>query len=144
MNAGELDVESVAQLRASVFILARRMRNQVSGGELSATEFSTLGRIRRDGPQTPGELARCEHVKAPSMTRVVERLEKAAYLRRDADPKDGRRQLISLTDGGRKFVEQTRQQRSRWLSAQLDQLTDAERAAIEAALPALHRLAELP
>lgn len=144
MNSGELDVESVAQLRSSVLILARRMRNQTSGGELSATEFSTLGRIRRDGPQTPGVLAKCEHVQPPSMTRVVERLEKAGYLRREPHPDDGRQQLISITDAGLTFVEQTRRQRSRWLSAQLDQLTDDEKIAIEAALPALRRLADLP
>lgn len=145
MNAGRLKPEAIAGLRSSVLVLARRMRNQTLGDdEMSATEFSTLGRVRRDGPQTPGQLAKCEHVQPPSMTRIVERLENAGYLRREAHPKDGRQQLISITEVGLAFVERTRKQRNRWLAQQLAQLTDAERATIGAALPALQRLADLP
>lgn len=139
-----LDPESVARLRAAVLVLSRRLRNQASDDDLSATELAVLGRVQREGRQTPGGLARAEHVQPPSMTRIVERLEKRGYLRREPDPEDGRQQRISVTDGGLDFVERTREQRNRWLAGQLERLPPTEQLALRAALPALLRLAELP
>jgi len=139
-----LDPESVARLRAAVLVLSRRLRNQASDDDLSATELAVLGRVQREGRQTPGGLARAEHVQPPSMTRIVERLEKRGYLRREPDPEDGRQQRISVTDGGLDFIERTREQRNRWLAGQLDRLPPTEQLALRTALPALLRLAELP
>lgn len=140
----ELDPESVARLRAAVLVLSRRLRNQSSDDELSATELAVLGRVQREGRQTPGGLARAEHVQPPSMTRIVERLERRGYLRREPDPDDGRQQLISVTGGGLEFIERTRERRNRWLGGQLDRLERTEQATLRDALPALLRLAELP
>jgi len=140
----ELDPESVARLRAAVLVLSRRLRNQASDDELSATELAVLGRVQRECRQTPGGLARAEHVQPPSMTRIVERLERRGYLRREPDPDDGRQQLISVTGGGLEFIERTRERRNRWLGGQLDRLERTEQAALRDALPALLRLAELP
>ncbi len=139
-----LDPESVARLRAAVLVLSRRLRNQAPDDDLSATELAVLGRVQREGRQTPGGLARAEHVQPPSMTRIVERLEKRGYLRREPDPEDGRQQRISVTDGGLDFIERTREQRNRWLAGQLDRLPPTEQLALRTALPALLRLAELP
>jgi len=138
------DSDAVSALRHAVAVLARRLRNQSSGDELSATELAVLGRVRRDGQHTPGQLAKAEHVQPPSMTRIVERLEFAGYLHREPHPDDGRQQLISITEGGLDFVVRTRERRNQWLADQLAQLTGAERASVLAALPALARLADLP
>jgi DNA-binding MarR family transcriptional regulator len=139
-----LDPESVARLRAAVLVLSRRLRNRAPDDDLSATELAVLGRVQREGRQTPGGLARAEHVQPPSMTRIVERLEKRGYLRREPDPEDGRQQRISVTDGGLDFIERTREQRNRWLAGQLERLPPTEQLALRTALPALQRLAELP
>lgn len=135
-------MEAVTQLRAAVLVLTRRMRHHATTDALSATELSVLGRLLRQGPLTPGSLARAEHVRPPSMTRIVERLQEHGYVRREQHPDDGRQQLIFVTEAGEAFSEEVRRQRNHWLMAQLDQLTDGERELIRAALPALQRLSE--
>lgn len=138
-------VDTVASLRAAVLVLARRLRYQIAGDDdLSATELAVLGRIGRCGPMTPGQLARAEHVRPPSMTKVIESLEGRGMLSREPHPTDRRQYLVSRTEAAEVFVEASRQVRTVWLANHLDQLTDSERAAIEAAIPALSRLAELP
>ena len=67
-------------------VLARRLRYQVAGDELSSTEGAVLGHLRRGGPMTPGQLARAEYVRPPSMTRVIENLERRNLVRREPHP----------------------------------------------------------
>jgi DNA-binding MarR family transcriptional regulator len=136
--------EEVAALRGAVLILARRLRHQQAGDELSPSESAVMGRIGRAGPTTPGQLAKSEHVQPPSMTRIIERLEARGFLRRDPDPSDRRQVLVSRTPAGNDFVERSRAVRTAWLTEQLEQLSSADQRAIAAAASALTRLAELP
>ena len=139
------DVDTVAALRAAVLVLARRIRYQVAGDDnLSATELAVLGQIGRCGSMTPGQLARAEHVRPPSMTKVIESLESRGMLRREPHPTDGRQYLVSRTEAAEAFVEASRRLRTVWLAEHLAQLSDADQQAIMAAAPALSRLAELP
>jgi DNA-binding MarR family transcriptional regulator len=139
-----LDAETVAQLRRAVLVLARRLRKHLADTELSATEAAVLGRVYRDGPSTPGSLARAEHVQPPSMSRVIERLEQHGYLERTPHPTDGRQVLITGTARGQQFIEESRSLRDAWLTAHLNQLDEADRAAVQAAAAALARLAAMP
>lgn len=136
--------DGVGRLRTAVLVLGRRLRHQASGDALSATEMAVFGRVHRDGPLTPGQLARAEHVQPPSMTRIVERLVSGGYLERNPHPDDGRQHLLSVSEVGAKFIEETRFRRTQWLAAHLDQLSESDRSTIHAALPALQRLADLP
>jgi len=135
--------DEVAVLRGAVLILGRRLRQQQAGDDLSPSESAVMGRVGAAGPMTPGQLARCEHVQPPSMTRIIERLEARGYLRRDPHPDDRRQVLVSRTPAGDEFVEQSRLVRTAWLAFQLSRLDDADRAVLAAAGPALRRLAEL-
>ncbi len=140
----DISVEDVAALRAAVLILARRLRHQQAGDELSPSESAVLGRVGRVGPTTPGQLAKSEHVQPPSMTRIIERLEARGYLRRDPDPADRRQVLVSRTAEGDAFVERSRVVRTAWLTAQVGRLHPQDRLLIAAATGALARLADLP
>ena len=51
---------------------------------------------------SPGELARFMHVTPATVTRVVQRMEEAGYLRRAPDPDDSRRVKLHLTAKGRR------------------------------------------
>ena len=136
--------DDVARLRRAVLVLARRLRHQASGDTLSATEMSVLGRILRGEADTPGRLARAEHVQPPSMTKVLERIEQLGFIDRRPHPDDGRQQLLSITTQGTEFVERTREQRTRWLSERVEQLSAAERSVLARAVAALEKLADLP
>src|SRR6478672_7989537 len=141
----QLDLEAVAALRGAVLRLGRRLRYQTLGdGDLSATELAVLGRIGRCGPMAPSALARAEHVKPPSMTKVIESLEERHLVRRDPHPTDRRQCLISRTDEGEAFVLETRRRRTAWLAQQMSELSPDERATLLAAGPVLDLLAGLP
>lgn len=136
-------VEEVAALRGAVLILARRLRHQQAGDELSPSESAVMGRVGRAGPMTPGQLAKSEHVQPPSMTRIIERLEARGFLRRTPDPDDRRQVLVSRTEAGNDFVERSRAVRTTWLTQQVSKLVPADQKSIAAAAAALTRLAEL-
>lgn len=139
------DFEAVAALRSALLRLGRRLRYQTLGdGDLSATEMAVLGRIGRCGPMAPSALARAEHVRPPSMTKVIENLEGRGLVRRDPHPTDGRQCLISRTGEGEAFAAETRRRRTAWLVEQMADLSPEDRAVLLAAAPVLDRLADRP
>ncbi|MBG6054951.1 DNA-binding MarR family transcriptional regulator [Salinibacterium sp. CAN_S4] len=52
------------------------------------------------GPLSQTELARFARVENQTMSRTVERLEREGLVRREADPRDRRRQIVTRTDAG--------------------------------------------
>jgi DNA-binding MarR family transcriptional regulator len=110
---------------------------------LSLTAASTLVRLELGGAHRLTELAGLEGVTQPAMTQLVSRLERAGLARRRADPQDGRVVLVEITDEGRATIRRRRATRTAQLTQQLANLDEEDQAAIAAALPALHRLAQL-
>jgi DNA-binding MarR family transcriptional regulator len=102
-----------------------------------------MGTLRKKGPMSAGELAACERVQPPSMTKVLASLEAKGLVRRDAHPTDRRQAIIVLTDAGVRLLESERRQRDAWLSQRLAQLTPDERALLRDVIPVLDKLAEL-
>jgi DNA-binding MarR family transcriptional regulator len=74
------------------------------------------------------------------MTTLVNRLERAGYAERVADPSDGRATLVRITDDGRNLLAERRANRSAALLREFERLDDDERAALIAALPAVQAL----
>jgi len=54
---------------------------------------------------TPSQIARYLHVTPATVTRVVQRMEEAGFLRREPDPDDSRRVLLHLTAKARRIEE---------------------------------------
>jgi len=134
---------TIPTLRAAVLVLSRRMRYQQASDDISSAEAAVLGRLGR-GPQTPGQLAKAEHVRPPSMTRTIERLEERGYVRREADPQDGRQVLVFRTPAGDEFTQRSRELRTAWLAEQFDRLDPHDQQTLRDAADALHRLSDLP
>ena len=128
-------------LRAGVMRLSRRLRAEKADHELGDSQFVVLALLLRDGPASPGRLAEIERVSAPSMNRTVNCLVSAGYAERSPAPDDGRRVTVSVTDEGRRVVQETRRQRSAWLSLRLAELTAEERATLADAAVLLGRMA---
>ena len=64
---------------------------------LSATELLAMDLISRQGQMTAGQLARELQLTTGAITGLVDRLQKAGYVRRVADPDDRRRVFIRAT-----------------------------------------------
>lgn len=135
--------EVVGELLDQAVDLSVRFLSDRAG--LSASAAFALNRVRREGPMRLTTLAAKEGVSQPSMTQLIQRLERQALVTRLADPDDGRATLIGITTQGQTLLaERTRIRRER-LAALLATLTAEEECALrlsaQVAAPILDRLA---
>lgn len=133
--------DDVAALLEGLTALAVR---HLTVRDISFTAALTLGRLSRGGPTRLTVLATEEGVSQPSMTQLVQRLEKQGLVRRVRCPDDGRAVLVSITDTGRDRVAERRDKRLDRLYELLATLPAGERdtlfSAARMAMPALERL----
>jgi DNA-binding MarR family transcriptional regulator len=64
--------------------------------DLSPADLETLGFLQQEGPSTAGRLAEVTGLTTGAVTRMIDRLERAKYVRRRGDPADRRRVLVEL------------------------------------------------
>ncbi|GHA61764.1 MarR family transcriptional regulator [Streptomyces canarius] len=125
--------------------LVRRLREQSTVGDLTKSQEAVLLRLERDGSTTTTALARAEGMRPQSMAQVVQALEEAGLVTGSADPSDGRRTLLALTDTAREHFRTGRLAKDDWLTrAILHSLTPEEADLLAASVPALRRLADYP
>jgi len=127
--------------------LARRLRAQraVSGmteAVLSETQLAALSALEAHHAMTPGELAEHEKVQPPSMTRVIAVLAERELVAKSPHPTDRRQVILTVTDEGRAVVHRVRRRKDAWLDQRLAELTVAERATLQAAVPILEKLSQ--
>jgi DNA-binding MarR family transcriptional regulator len=134
--------ELAAFLRPSLLRLTRLIRNQRVDMSVTLTQVSAMSTLYKNGPMSAGELAACERVQPPSMTKVLSNLEERGLVRRAPHPSDRRQAIIAITDAGMALLESERRSRDAWLSKQLARLTAEERALLRKVVPVLDKLAE--
>jgi DNA-binding transcriptional ArsR family regulator len=90
------------------FLLAMRRNGSIMQllGQMSAeriginvTDLNCLNIVALAGPMTAGELARATGLTTASITGVLDRLEDGGFVRRERDPKDRRRVIVTLNPG---------------------------------------------
>ncbi|HUJ34449.1 MAG TPA: MarR family transcriptional regulator [Solirubrobacteraceae bacterium] len=108
---------------------------------VSRTEVGVL-RSLTAGPRRITELAAEERVTQPAITLLVNRLEERGWVKRIADPSDGRAVLVSLTPVGEAVFEQLRAEYRALLHEEMAMLDDSEVAALAAAVDILDKLIE--
>jgi DNA-binding MarR family transcriptional regulator len=142
MTVAAPPAELTSRLRMVTMRLSRLLR-QHAGPDLSPGIVSALGTVARCGPVTLGRLAELEGVQPPSMTRIVAKLEELRLVTREVDVADRRVARVALTPDGERLLAEVRLRRNELLAGRLGGLAPADVEAIEAALPALERLAGL-
>ncbi|MBS0411369.1 MAG: MarR family transcriptional regulator [Proteobacteria bacterium] len=118
--------------------LSRQRVERALPDGLSAASFSVLNRFARlGGTQSPAELAAAFQVTKGAMTNTLQRLEEQGLVKVEADPADGRRKRVTLTEAGaRRHTECLSA-----LKPPLDRVRGAfPEAEFEAALPFLEAL----
>jgi DNA-binding MarR family transcriptional regulator len=112
--------------------------------DLSASAAFAMNRVCREGPIRLTTLAAKEGVSQPSMTQLIQRLERLGLVARLADPDDGRAALIGITGHGQALLDERKRMRRERLKALLATLTPDEESSLwlsaRVALPVLHRL----
>jgi DNA-binding MarR family transcriptional regulator len=134
--------ELASLLRPALLRLTRVVRNQRVDMSVTLTQLSAMNTLHKHGPMSAGELANCERVQPPSMTKVLANLEERGLVRRDVHPTDRRQAIIAITESGIELLELERRSRDAWLTRRLATLTPDERALLQRAVPILDKLAQ--
>jgi DNA-binding MarR family transcriptional regulator len=141
--AADLRSEQVAaEIRGTLALLYRRIRQTKQLGDLTLPESAALSRLQHAGPTTGATLARLERISPQSIGATVAALEAKGLIQRTADPADGRRVILSLTSAGDATVEARRSARDQQFTRALGALSAEECAQLVEVLPVLQRLAE--
>jgi DNA-binding MarR family transcriptional regulator len=103
------DVVQIEQTLARISYLLNRARQhdhiaREAGVRVDRAAVPILRALADSAPQRPVDLAARLAVEGPHITRQVNRLEVAGYVKRVSDPDDGRAQLVSLTASGEEAV----------------------------------------
>ena len=138
-----LSREEVAdRLHSAAIHLLRRVRAQDAASGVGPARLSALSVVVFAGPLSLQDLARAEHVRPPTMSRVVDGLETAGLVCRRVNQNDRRAVLIEATTKGVALLKQGRRRRVRFLAGQLKKLGDSEMAGLERSLRALRKILE--
>ena len=133
------EVDHIDRLRLVLLRLTRRIRTRASGS-ITPSQLAVLDTIIRNERITVGQIAELEHVKPPSVSKIVASLEQTGYVERTTDPSDRRCTYITASAAGLAYADDVRAAGRTWLAEQLDGLDVLDVAAIERAMPALERL----
>lgn len=140
MGAAVDTTRLASELRLVLGQLMRRLRAE---HRFSLSQGAVLGRLDREGTMSIGDMAVAERVRPQSMTQTIADLESDGLIERHADPTDGRRTLVGLTDGGREALREDRRRREGWLAQSIaGDLSAEEQRVLTRALDLLRRLAE--
>ena len=137
------DVLAAADRLHSVAIhLLRRVRREDRTTGLGPARLSALSVVVFGGPLRVSALARAEQVRTPTMTPIVDALERDGLVTREADRLDARATLVRATAKGARLMAEGRSRRVSVLAQDLRQLSPAERGAVMAAIAVLEQLLE--
>lgn len=143
MQTSETAVRAAHEVRTVMSRLKRRFRESYDREGLTPSQTAALGRLDKDGPASTSTLAAAERVRHQSMAATLAVLDERGLVERRPDPDDGRRQLVSLSEDGRKYLDDKRRAGEEWLARTLqERFTERERAQLLDALALLDRLAQ--
>jgi|KBSMisStandDraft_5_1062788.scaffolds.fasta_scaffold185548_2 DNA-binding MarR family transcriptional regulator len=144
MSKPRQDPDSVVgladRLHSVAIRLLRRARREDAAMGLPPAQASVLSVLVFGGARTLSALADVEQVKAPTMTRIVDALERAGLAQRQPDADDRRKLSIAATTAGVRLMQQGRSRRVKALAHLLADLDRNERATLDAAIALLGRL----
>ena len=134
--------EDIAEALEQAAILMTR--HLTARAALSLTAALALGRLNEEGPIRLTTLGAAEGISQPSMTQLIQRLERQGLATRINDPEDGRAALVDVTNTGRALLDDRRRDRRDRLAELLMALSPEDEAtltlAVHVALPIIRRL----
>lgn len=122
-------------------LIRRRLREGMTVPRLRGAEVDLL-RLVEDHPGIGvSEAAKELYLAGNSVSTLVNQLVRDGFLTREQDPADRRAARLLPTEAARARLHDWRERRAALLRGQVAHLDDPDRAALQAALPALRRLA---
>lgn len=132
--------EIADRLHSTAIHVLRLVRGQDAATGIGPAQLSALSVLVFGGPMSLNALAAAEQVRPPTMSRIIDALEKARLAQRHPDPKDRRAVLIEATQKGSALLHAGRKRRVTFLSGYLEGLSPAELARLDQSLTAIQRV----
>ncbi|MCX4431126.1 MarR family winged helix-turn-helix transcriptional regulator [Streptomyces mirabilis] len=134
--------EALADALAGVQrLIRRRLRSGTTAPRLRGAEVELLRLVVARPGIGVSEAAKELYLAGNSVSTLVNQLARDGYLNRETDPADRRAARLLPTPAADARLRDWRERRTALVRRQVARLDDAERAALESALPALHKLA---
>ena len=130
------------RLHAAAIHLLRRLRVEDEALGISAPRLSALSVLVFGGPMRIGALAQAEQVEPPTMTRLVDAMERDGYVERAPDPRDRRAVIVRPTTEGTRALKQGRAQRVAALAAGLRALSPDQLSTLARGVEVLERIVD--
>ena len=121
-------------------VLRRGDASRGTAGDLTLAQLSILLTLLDRGPIRMTELAAHEHVRTPTTTVAIRRLEKLGLVKRSRDPSDLRAVLVDVTPRGLVQHKESLAARRAQLAALLSKLSEEDLETLTKALAPLERL----
>ena len=119
--------ESVGYLMKRITMsIAAQVDKRLVAVDLTSAQWGPLLTLRRAGPCTVVELARCLQVDAGAMTRLLDRLEKKGLCKRSRSTSDRRVVQVDLTPEGAAAIDDVPALLAQVMNAHLAGFTKAE------------------
>jgi DNA-binding MarR family transcriptional regulator len=134
-------VDAVAErLHTAAVHLSRRLRVEDEARGISGPRLSALSVLVSAGPMRIGELAQKEQVEPPTMTRLVDAMEREGQVRRQPDAQDRRAVVLRATAKGERAFAKGSAQRVAMLADGVRSLSPAQLAALARGVEVLEKM----
>lgn len=130
--------DAVTRLRRA---LRASIRTDYPWETLPMAQVELLQVLGEHSPARVGDLATRQRLATSTVSGLIGQMITAGLVARETDPADRRASAVTLTDAGREKLAAWTRAHERRLDAALSALGAGDRAAVQAALPALFRLA---
>ncbi|HWX56296.1 MAG TPA: MarR family transcriptional regulator [Verrucomicrobiae bacterium] len=127
------------RLHSTSIHLLRLVRGQDTAAGIGPARLSALSVVVFGGPISLNDLARAEQVRPPTMSRIVDALEKDGLARRRVNAADRRAVVIETTARGARVLQEGRKRRVRMLAKSLSGLKRSELLQVERAVRTLQK-----
>jgi DNA-binding MarR family transcriptional regulator len=124
-------------------LIRRRLRAGLQFPRLRGAEVELLRLVRGHPDLRVSEAAKELGLAGNSVSTLVKGLVELGMLERSADPGDGRATLLRITPEAENRLREWAERRSALVRGHIELLSEADRAALDAALPALRALSAL-
>jgi DNA-binding MarR family transcriptional regulator len=128
----EADRALADRVHSAAIRLLRRLRTEDDASGLSAPRASALSVLVFVGPQTLGDLARAEQVKPPTITRLIQDMERDGLVLVSADSGDKRIRRVKATAKGKRLLVLARERRVLRLARALAERSEKDRTQLNA------------
>ena len=109
---------------------------------LSMPQFSLMMQLHHKGACGMSTVSEGFDITPAAASQLVDKLVQNGFIQRVEDHHDRRAKLLSLTDTGRKLIEQGMTERYRWVNELAGKLSAEERAQVSEALDIMTRAAQ--